>query len=82
VRQRIVVPFDAHVIGQGFNSDTAEWVGRGLIAATVGEETEGLALALVRQGPDALAEGEIERDPVTALNEAIQQHFDELHAEV
>lgn len=25
-RQRIVVPFDGHVIGQGFNSDTAERV--------------------------------------------------------
>lgn len=44
--------------------------------------TEGLALALVRPDPDALVEGVIETDPVTASNEAIQQYFDELHAEV
>jgi hypothetical protein len=33
-------------------------------------------------GPDELDEGEIERNPMTALNEAVQQYFDELHAEV
>src|SRR5215208_2788065 len=40
VRQRIVVPFNGHVIGQGFNSDTAERVGTGLKPPTVGEDTQ------------------------------------------
>ena len=40
VRQRIVVPFDGHVIGQGFNSDTAERVGTGLIAESIGEDIQ------------------------------------------
>jgi hypothetical protein len=37
-RQRIVVPFDGHVISQGFNSDTGERVGTGLVASTVGDD--------------------------------------------
>ena len=39
VSQRIVVPFDGHVIGQGVNSETAERVGMGLNAGQVGEDT-------------------------------------------
>lgn len=38
VRQRIVVPFAGHVIGQGVNSDAAERVGTGLTAASIGED--------------------------------------------
>lgn len=38
VRQRIVVPFDGHVIGEGFNSDTVERVGTGLTVPTVGDD--------------------------------------------
>jgi hypothetical protein len=38
IRQRIRVPFDGHVIGQGFNSDTGERVGTGLTVAQVGED--------------------------------------------
>lgn len=37
-RQRIVVPFDGHTIGQGFNSDTGERVGTGLSVASVGAD--------------------------------------------
>lgn len=37
-RQRIVVPFDGHVIGEGFNSDTAERVGTALTADNVGAD--------------------------------------------
>jgi hypothetical protein len=40
------------------------------------------ASALVRPDQDALDEAEIEKDSVTALNEASQQYFDELHAEI
>ena len=39
VSQRIVVPFDGHVIGQGVNSETAERVGMGLNAGQVGEDS-------------------------------------------
>lgn len=35
---RIVVPFNGHVIGEGFNSDTVERVGVALDVATVGED--------------------------------------------
>ena len=38
VRQRIVVPFTGEVIGQGFNSDTVERVGTGLIVGDMGED--------------------------------------------
>ncbi|HEX8065534.1 MAG TPA: hypothetical protein VF520_03300 [Thermoleophilaceae bacterium] len=38
VRQRIVVPFTGHVIGEGFNSDTVERVGTGLDVAQVRED--------------------------------------------
>jgi hypothetical protein len=38
VRQRIVVPFNGHVIGEGFNSDTVERVGTGLTVPTVGDD--------------------------------------------
>lgn len=37
-RQRIAVPFDGHVIGQGYRSDTAERVGTGLDVAEVRED--------------------------------------------
>lgn len=37
-RQRIVVPFTGQVIGEGFNSDTAERVGTGLSVGRVGED--------------------------------------------
>ena len=40
VRQRIVVPFTGHVIGEGFNSDNAERVGTGLTVAHVGEDPQ------------------------------------------
>jgi hypothetical protein len=39
VRQRIRVPFDGHLIGQGFNSDTGERVGTGLAVGEVGEDS-------------------------------------------
>ena len=38
-RQRIIVPFDGHVIGEGFNSDLAERVGTAIAAAQTGEDT-------------------------------------------
>jgi hypothetical protein len=38
VRQRIVVPFTGHRIGEGFNSDTVERVGTGLDVANIGED--------------------------------------------
>jgi hypothetical protein len=38
--QRIVVPFNGHVIGEGFNSDTVERVGVALDVATVGEDPQ------------------------------------------
>ncbi len=38
IRQRIRVPFDDHVIGQGFNSDTGERVGIGLSSPAPGED--------------------------------------------
>jgi hypothetical protein len=37
-RQRIVVPFTGQVIGEGFNSDTAERVGTALSVGRVGED--------------------------------------------
>ena len=37
-RQRIVIPFDGHVIGEGFNSDNAERVGTGLTPDSVGDD--------------------------------------------
>jgi Leucine Rich repeats (2 copies) len=37
-RQRIVVPFDGHVIGEGFNSETVTRVQTGLNVARVGED--------------------------------------------
>lgn len=40
VRQRIVVPFAGHVIGEGFNSDTVERVGTGLSVASVGDDPQ------------------------------------------
>lgn len=39
-RQRIVVPFAGHVIGEGFNSETVERVGTGLRVADTGEDPE------------------------------------------
>jgi hypothetical protein len=39
-RQRIVVPFDGHIIGQGFNSESGERVGTGLNIGDVGEDTQ------------------------------------------
>lgn len=38
VRQRIVVPFTGHVIGEGFNSDAVERVGTALVAGRVGDD--------------------------------------------
>src|SRR5438105_11921931 len=38
VSERIVVPFDGHRIGQGFNTDSGERVGTGLTAGQVGED--------------------------------------------
>lgn len=38
VRQRIVVPFTGHVIGEGFNSDTVERVGTALKVGRMGED--------------------------------------------
>lgn len=38
--QRIVVPFNGHVIGEGFNSDTVERVGVGLDVARIGEDPQ------------------------------------------
>lgn len=38
IRQRIVVPFGGHVIGQGFNSETMERVGTGLTPQTQGDD--------------------------------------------
>jgi hypothetical protein len=38
VRQRIQAPFDGHVIGQGFNSETGERVGTGLTIGQIGED--------------------------------------------
>ena len=38
VRQRIVVPFSGHVIGEGFNSDTVERVGTALDVGRTGED--------------------------------------------
>jgi hypothetical protein len=38
VRQRVIVPFAGHVIGEGFNSKTVERVGKGLVASTEGED--------------------------------------------
>lgn len=38
--QRIIVPFNGHVIGEGFNSDTVERVGVALDVAKVGEDSQ------------------------------------------
>jgi hypothetical protein len=38
--QRIVVPFNGHVIGEGFNSDTVQRVGVALDVATIGEDPQ------------------------------------------
>jgi hypothetical protein len=38
--QRIVVPFNGHVIGEGFNSDTVERVGVALDVAKLGEDSQ------------------------------------------
>ena len=38
--QRIVVPFNGHVIGEGFNSDTVERVGVGLDVGSIGEDPQ------------------------------------------
>jgi hypothetical protein len=40
VRQRIIVPFTGHVIGEGFNSQTVERVGMALTAGNVGEDKQ------------------------------------------
>ena len=37
-RQRIIVPFTGHVIGEGFNSETVERVGRALEVSSIGED--------------------------------------------
>ena len=37
-RQRIVVPFNGHVIGEGFNSETVERVGTALDVPRIGED--------------------------------------------
>lgn len=38
--QRIVVPFNGHVIGEGFNSTTVERVGVALDVGDVGEDEQ------------------------------------------
>jgi hypothetical protein len=40
VQQRIIVPFEGHIIGQGVNSDTCERVGTGLKAGSEGEDQQ------------------------------------------
>src|SRR5262249_47629364 len=40
VRQRITVPFNGHIIGEGYNSDSGERVGTALSVGQQGEDTQ------------------------------------------
>jgi hypothetical protein len=46
-QQRIVVPFTGHVIGEGFNSETVERVGTGLVVGATGNDPQAPGQAAV-----------------------------------